>query len=83
LVSLDDLKNTVTEHLRKELKIMEMILSLNENDAREFKDWYINQPLSKGIVGLYGLVGTRPNGDGKIKFHHNVNLEQRNEKQGG
>ena len=33
-----------------------MILSLNENDAQEFKDWYINQPLAKGTVEVYGLV---------------------------
>jgi hypothetical protein len=35
---------------------MEMVLSLNENDAQEFKDWYINYPLAEGIVELWILT---------------------------
>jgi hypothetical protein len=82
LVSLEDLKNIVTEHLKKELKIMEMILSLDENDAQEFKDWYINQPLAKGIVEIYGLLDRRPNGNGKTSIHHNMVFQQGNGKKG-
>jgi hypothetical protein len=77
MVSLEDLKNTVKEHLKKELKIMEMILSLNENDAQEFKDWYINQPLAKGIVEVYGLVDRRRIPDTNLSSDANDLLGQR------
>ena len=52
-------------------------LSLDENDTQEFNDWYIKQPIAKDIVEIYGLVGTRSNGDGQIGFHHNFGLGQR------
>ena len=61
---------------------MKMILSLDEKDAQEFKDWYINQPLAKGLEEIYGLVGSRPIGNGKTGIHHNIDLEQGDEKKG-
>jgi glutamyl-tRNA reductase len=71
LTTLEELKNIIQENLKKELKIMEMILSLSENDAQEFKDWYIKQPIVKGIDEIYGLVGSRTMGYTKTKEHNN------------
>jgi hypothetical protein len=70
LATLEEVKNAVKVYLKEELKIMEMILKLNEKDAMDFKDWYINQPLYKGAVEIYGLVesGNRRMGYTKLKI---------------
>jgi hypothetical protein len=78
LTTLDELKNIVVEHLKKELKIMETILNLDENDATQFKEWYINQPLTKGIDEIYDIVGSRGMGYTKIKRDSTIQLGQTN-----
>ena len=45
MVSLDELKKLMEEHLRRELDILEMVLKLEENEAEKVLKWYLNHPL--------------------------------------
>ena len=79
MATLDEAKNVIKEHLKKELKTMEMILLLNEKNAQDFKDWYINQPLVKGLEEIYGIMESRRMGHTKIERDSTIQLGQRNE----
>jgi hypothetical protein len=67
LATLEELKNTVKAYLKEEMNIMEMILRLDDKDAPDFKDWYINQPLYNGVVEIYGMVESRSRTMGHTK----------------
>jgi hypothetical protein len=55
-LTLDELKTITIEHMKKELDIMEMMLTINVNDTKEFYKWYINHPYCRGIREIQELV---------------------------
>ena len=59
LVSLEELKQIVKEHMKKELDIMDIILQSDKNVVEEFHGCYINHPYVKGIEELRKIVRER------------------------
>jgi hypothetical protein len=59
LVSLEELKQIVKEHMKKELDIMDIILQSDKNVVEEFHRWYISHPYVKGIEELRRVVRER------------------------
>lgn len=55
-ISLAELKEIIVSHLKKELDIMEMMLTLDGSETKEFCEWYINHPYKKGIKEIQELV---------------------------
>jgi glutamyl-tRNA reductase len=47
--SLDEIKKIVEEHLKRELDIFEKVFELNEDDAKTFFEWYMDNTYRKGI----------------------------------
>ena len=60
--SLTDVKRMTVQHLKRELDIMEAILQLNETDAKEFYNWYVNHQGVKNIREVIKVVGRGGNG---------------------
>ena len=56
-MSLEKLKKTVEDHLRRELGIFEEVLKLSEEDTETFYNWYINHKYVKGIEEVVEIVG--------------------------
>ena len=56
LVTLDNLKIIVEDHMKRELDIMEIILKSDKNVVEEFYRWYISHPYCKGIDELRQIV---------------------------
>jgi glutamyl-tRNA reductase len=56
LVELDKLKEIVHKHLSTELDIMEMIIGLDENSAKQFYDWFSAHPYRKGIGEIKDII---------------------------
>ena len=53
------LKWAVEKNLNEHLDIIQRILSLNEEEASEFSDWYNNNRTRKAIEDIYGAVESR------------------------
>jgi glutamyl-tRNA reductase len=53
------LKWAVEKNLNEHLDIIQKILSLNEEEASEFTDWYNNNRTRKAIEDIYGAVESR------------------------
>ena len=53
------LKWAVEKNLNEHLDIIQKILSLNEEEASEFSDWYNNNRARKAIEDIYGAVESR------------------------
>jgi hypothetical protein len=81
MMTLDELKEFVEAHLKKELKIMEMLFLLEKKDVEEFTRWYKNHPYCKGIDEIKELVGKRA-GNTEDKEDCNGFTRPRGEKNG-
>jgi len=53
------LKWAVEKNLNEHLDIIQRILSLSEEEASEFSDWYNNHRTRKEIEDIYGAVESR------------------------
>ena len=61
-MNLDETKRLVDEHLKRELEIMDAIMTLDERDVSDYYDWYMNNPRRKAIeeiknMAKYEMVG--------------------------
>ena len=55
--ALVELENLVSQNLNAQLKIIEIIIKLDEKDAQAFRDWYNNNKTRTGIEEVYAIVG--------------------------
>ena len=51
-VELRDLKKIVEEHMKQEIEIMKIILTLEKESVKDFRRWYISHVYYKGIGEL-------------------------------
>ena len=51
-IGLRELKKVVEEHMKQELEIMKIILTLDKESIEDFKRWYISHVYYKGIGEL-------------------------------
>ena len=51
-VELRDLKKIVEEHMKQEIEIMKIILTLEKESVEDFRRWYISHVHYKGIGEL-------------------------------
>jgi hypothetical protein len=51
-VELRDLKKIVEEHMKQEIEIMKIILTLEKESVEDFRRWYISHVYYKGIGEL-------------------------------
>jgi hypothetical protein len=56
VLTLIELKKIVEQHMKNELGVMELTLSLQNKDIEEFTRWYINHPISRGIREVQEIV---------------------------
>ncbi|MDP9290385.1 MAG: hypothetical protein M3P08_19610 [Thermoproteota archaeon] len=61
MFTLNELKQIVEQHMKNELGVMELTLSLENKDVDEFTRWYINHPISRGIREVQEIVRRGPN----------------------
>lgn len=61
--SLEELKKIGYEHLKLQLHMTEILLSIDKDQVKEFKTWYNNHPLAKGIEEVMQILGRRSRQD--------------------
>jgi hypothetical protein len=71
-IGLRALKKIVEEHMKQEIEIMKIILTLNKESIEDFKRWYIGHVYYKGIGELIENVkrGTDADNENQRECDH-------------
>jgi hypothetical protein len=56
LATLDEVKNSAIEFLKKEIDMLAMMSTLNRNEIQEFNSWYKNNEYYNHLQDLVFLV---------------------------